>query len=107
MTDKLTPRIVHLVEDLASDWRQLDARIEAVSAEIEETRRRSQSRALLMERRRCPGRTKLQARDPDGPTAVIAAVQIFMLIPPFLPLLTRAPSIQLLRFQASRIRSWR
>jgi transposase len=34
MTDKPTLRMVHLVENLASDWRQLDARI--VSTEIEE-----------------------------------------------------------------------
>jgi transposase len=36
MTDKLTPRLVHVVEDLAGDWRRLDERIEAVSAEIAE-----------------------------------------------------------------------
>jgi transposase len=34
LTDKLTPRMVHVVEDLASDWRRLDERIEAVSTEI-------------------------------------------------------------------------
>jgi transposase len=36
MTDKLTPRMVHVVEDLATDWRWLDQRIEAISTEIEE-----------------------------------------------------------------------
>jgi transposase len=36
MTDRLTPRMVHLVENLATDWRRLDERIEAVSTEITE-----------------------------------------------------------------------
>jgi transposase len=36
MTERLTPRMVHTVEDLAGDWRRLDERIEAVSTEIEE-----------------------------------------------------------------------
>jgi len=36
LTDRLTPRMVHLVEDLATDWRWLDQRIAAVSTEIEE-----------------------------------------------------------------------
>jgi transposase len=36
MTDKLTPRMVHVAEDLAGDWRWLDQRIEAISTEIEE-----------------------------------------------------------------------
>jgi len=48
MTDKLTPRMVHLVEDLASDWRQLDARIEAVSAEIEELAHADEAAVRLM-----------------------------------------------------------
>ena len=33
--DVLSPRMLHLVEDLAADWRHLDARIEALSGEIE------------------------------------------------------------------------
>ena len=36
MTNRLTPRMVHLVEELAGDWRRLDERIEAVSSEIAE-----------------------------------------------------------------------
>ena len=48
MTDKLTPRMVHLVEDLASDWRQLDARIEAVSVEIEELAHADEAAVRLM-----------------------------------------------------------
>jgi hypothetical protein len=34
-TDVLSPRIVSLIADLAQDWRRLDERIAAVSAEIE------------------------------------------------------------------------
>ena len=33
--DVLSPRMVRIVEDLAGDWRQLDARIEELSVEIE------------------------------------------------------------------------
>ena len=33
--DVLSPRMVRVIEDLAADWRRLDERIEAVSAEIE------------------------------------------------------------------------
>ena len=32
---EISPRIRRLLEDLASDWRRLEERIEAVSAEIE------------------------------------------------------------------------
>lgn len=35
MTEKLTPRMVHILEALALDWRHLDERIEAVTNEIE------------------------------------------------------------------------
>jgi transposase len=35
MTDKLSPRMISMVEDLCADWRYLDERIEAVSNEIE------------------------------------------------------------------------
>src|SRR5271167_3180518 len=34
-TDVLSPRMVHLIEDLAGDWRRLDERIEGLSADIE------------------------------------------------------------------------
>jgi transposase len=34
-TDVLSPRMVRIVADLASDWRQLDERIEVVTDEIE------------------------------------------------------------------------
>jgi transposase len=35
MTDKLSPRMIHMIEDLSADWRHLDARIESVTTEIE------------------------------------------------------------------------
>jgi transposase len=34
MTDKLSPRMIHMIEDLCTDWRHLDRRIETVSDEI-------------------------------------------------------------------------
>jgi len=34
-SDVLSPRMVHLIEDLAIDWRRLDERVDAVTAEIE------------------------------------------------------------------------
>ena len=35
MMDKLSPRMIHMIEDLCTDWRHLDARIATVSNEIE------------------------------------------------------------------------
>ena len=35
MTDKLSPRMIHMIEDLCTDWRYLDTRIATVSNEIE------------------------------------------------------------------------
>lgn len=35
MTDKLSPRMIHMIEDLCTDWRYLDGRIETISDEIE------------------------------------------------------------------------
>src|SRR3989475_8336482 len=34
-TDTLSPRMLHVIEDLAGDWRRLDERIETLSREIE------------------------------------------------------------------------
>src|SRR6516162_1700083 len=34
-TDKLSQRMIHMIEDLCTDWRHLDKRIETVSKEIE------------------------------------------------------------------------
>ena len=39
-TDVVSPRMVHLIEDLAGDWRRLDERIESLSSEIEILARR-------------------------------------------------------------------
>jgi hypothetical protein len=33
-TDVLSPRMLHVIEDLAGDWRRLDERIESLSDEI-------------------------------------------------------------------------
>jgi transposase len=48
MTERLTPRMVHIVEDLAGDWRRLDERIEAVSTEIEELAHADEGAVRLM-----------------------------------------------------------
>ena len=34
-TDALSPRMLHIIEDLTADWRHLDVRIEHLSSEIE------------------------------------------------------------------------
>jgi transposase len=47
-SDVLSPRMLRLVEDLAGDWRLLDARIEAVSGEIEVLARQDQACERLM-----------------------------------------------------------
>jgi transposase len=46
--DVLSPCMLRLVEDLAGDWRLLDARIEAVSGEIEALARQDQACERLM-----------------------------------------------------------
>lgn len=46
--DVLSPRIVHVIEDLAQDWRRLDERIESVSAEIEALARQDAACTRLM-----------------------------------------------------------
>lgn len=48
MTDKLTPRMVHIVEDLALDWRRLDDRIEAISEEIASMAKADEGAVRLM-----------------------------------------------------------
>jgi transposase len=47
-TDVLSPKIVSLVADLAQDWRRLDERIAAVSAEIEALAQQDDSSRRLM-----------------------------------------------------------
>src|SRR5262245_33631932 len=52
MTDRLTPRMVRIVEGLAGDWRRLDERIEAVSAEIAQLAHADDGRRAADERAR-------------------------------------------------------
>src|SRR4029077_15564917 len=47
-TDVLSPRMVRVIADLASDWRQLDERIEAVTDEIETLARNDDSCRRVM-----------------------------------------------------------
>src|SRR5262249_32031513 len=46
--DVLSPRIVHVIEDLAGDWRRLDERIEGLSSEIEALARQDKGCERLM-----------------------------------------------------------
>jgi transposase len=48
MTDKLSPRMLQIIEALATDWRRLDERIEAVSSEIEALAEEDNGRERLM-----------------------------------------------------------
>ena len=47
-TDVLSPRMLRIIEDLAGDWRRLDARIEGLSSEIETLARQDQACERLM-----------------------------------------------------------
>jgi transposase len=47
-TDVLSPRMLRVIEELAGDWRYLDARIEGLSSEIETLARRDQHCERLM-----------------------------------------------------------
>jgi transposase len=47
-SDVLSPRMLRLVEDLAGDWRRLDARIEGLSGEIEALAQQDQACVRLM-----------------------------------------------------------
>jgi transposase len=47
-TDVLSPRMVRILEDLSADWRHLDARIEALSGEIETLAHQDQHCERLM-----------------------------------------------------------
>src|SRR5262249_55654518 len=44
----VSSRMLRLIEDLAGDWRRLDARVEAISGEIEELARQDQACERLM-----------------------------------------------------------
>ncbi|WFU45953.1 IS110 family transposase (plasmid) [Bradyrhizobium sp. CB82] len=47
-TDVLLPRMLRIIEDLAGDWRRLDARIEGLSGEIETLARQDKACERLM-----------------------------------------------------------
>src|SRR6202030_319784 len=47
-TDALSPRMLRIIEDLAADWRRLDARIEGLSSEIETLARQDKACERLM-----------------------------------------------------------
>src|SRR5215471_6623659 len=47
-TDVVSPRMLHILEDLSADWRQLDERIEGLSGEIEGLARQDQACVRLM-----------------------------------------------------------
>jgi transposase len=47
-TDVLSPRMLHIIEDLTADWRHLDTRIEHLSSEIEALARQDQGCERLM-----------------------------------------------------------
>ena len=47
-SDVLSPRMLRVVEDLAEDWRRLDARIEGLSSEIAALARQDQACVRLM-----------------------------------------------------------
>jgi transposase len=47
-TDELSPRMLHILEDLSADWRRLDTRIEGLSGEIETLAHQDQHCERLM-----------------------------------------------------------
>jgi transposase len=55
MMDKLSPRMIHMIEDLCTDWRHLDARIATVSNEIETLKRENGNWKIAMEAVARPG----------------------------------------------------
>ena len=46
--DVLSPRMMHVIEGLAEDWRRLDQRVEELSGEIEELAKRDPACVRLM-----------------------------------------------------------
>jgi len=64
-SDALSPRIVRLIVDLAEDWRRLDERIAAVSAEIE---------ALAAQDEHCQRLMSVPGVGPIISSAVVAAI---------------------------------
>jgi transposase len=47
-TDALSPRMLHLIEDLADDWHRLDSRIDSVTKQIEALARQDESCKRLL-----------------------------------------------------------
>jgi transposase len=47
-TDVISPRMLRVIEDLAGDWRNLDARIEGITSEIETLARQDRHCERLM-----------------------------------------------------------
>jgi transposase len=64
-TDVLSPRMSHLLEDLAGDWRRLDERIENLSSEIEGLARQDQG---------CVRLTSVPGIGPIIASATVAAI---------------------------------
>src|SRR5215831_10168066 len=48
MTDKLSPRMIHMIEALCTDWRHLDGRIQTVSDEIKTSSEQDDGAKRLM-----------------------------------------------------------
>jgi transposase len=48
MTDKLSPRMIHMIETLCTDWRHLDGRIQTVSDEIKTSSEQDDGAKRLM-----------------------------------------------------------
>ena len=63
--DVLSPRMVRIIEDLADDWRRLDGRIDALSAEIE---------VLAREDAGCERLMSVPGIGPIISTAMVAAI---------------------------------
>jgi transposase len=64
-TDVLSPRMLHVIEDLTRDWRRLDARIEGLSSEIE---------ALARQDKHCERLMTVHGIGPIISSAMVAAI---------------------------------
>ncbi len=78
-TDVLSPRMVHVIEDLAGDWHRLDDRIDGLSDEIEALAQQDPGCKRLMtasdrsSRARWSRRSPMAQRSPKGATSVLAS----------------------------------
>jgi transposase len=64
-TDVLSPRIIHLIEDLTDDWRRFDQRIADVTREVEE---------LAKQDEHCKGLMGVPGVGPITASAMVAAI---------------------------------